>query len=289
MRIVFHGHNAAEVIIGNQFDRIMPQPDSLRLFHLPAAGTDGVAFNVLPPGAVVCNCFGHETAIAEYVMAALLARTVPLVDADRRLRQGNWTYWAGSPERTHAEIAGSTLGLLGYGHVGQAVAARAAAFGMRLHVANRGPVPASGPVARYFPLSALAEFWGSADAFVVTVPLTPDTRSLVDPAAFRAMRPNAVLVNVARGPVVDEQALFDALQEKRIGGAIIDTWYRYPAPGTLNGAPSALPFTALPNVVMTSHMSDWTLGTIRRRQEAMAANIGRLARGEPLENRVHGS
>jgi phosphoglycerate dehydrogenase-like enzyme len=280
---------AAEVIIGNRFDATLPRPDSLRLFHLPAAGTDGVVFDALPPGAAVCNCFGHETAIAEYVMAALLARAVPLADADRRMRTGEWTYWAGSPERTHAEIAGSTLGLLGYGHIGQAVAVRAAAFGMQIHVANRGTVPESGAVARYFPLEALAEFWGSADAFVVTVPLTPGTRGLVDAAAFRAMRPDALLINVARGLVVDEQALFDALHEKRIGGAVIDTWYQYPAPGTLNGAPSALPFATLPNVIMTPHMSGWTGGTIRRRQAAMAANIGRLLRGESLQNRVHGS
>ena len=279
---------AAEVIIGTRFDATLPRPAGLRLFHLPAAGTDGVAFDALPPGAVVCNCFGHETAIAEYVMAALLARAVPLADADRRLRKGNWAYWAGSPERTHAEVAGSTLGLLGYGHIGQAVAVRAAAFGMRIHVANRSTVPEGGAVARYFPLSALAEFWSSADAFVVTVPLTPGTRGLVDAAAFRAMRPGAVLVNVARGPVVDEQALFDALHEKRIGGAVIDTWYQYPAPGTLAGAPSALPFATLPNVVMTPHMSGWTSGTIQRRQAAMAANIGRLLRGELLIDRVHG-
>lgn len=279
---------AAEVLIGTRFDATFPRPLGLRLFHLPATGTDGVVFGALPPGTIVCNCFGHETAIAEYVMAALLGRTVPLADADRRLRRGNWAFWAGAPERTHAELSGSTLGLLGFGHIGQAIAVRAAAFGMRIHVANRSMVPESAAVARYFPLSALAEFWGSADTFVVTVPLTPGTQGLVNEAAFRAMRPGAVLINVARGPVVDEQALFDALREQRIGGAVIDTWYRYPAPGTLAAAPSDLPFHTLPNVVMTPHMSGWTTGTIRRRQAAMAANIGRLSRGEPLADRVRG-
>jgi len=276
----------AEIIIGNWLDASLPRPERLRLFHLPAAGYDRVDFATLPPGAVVCNCFGHEAAIAEYVMAALLQRAVPLADADRRLRQGDWAYWAGAPERTHPEIAGTTVGLLGFGHIGKAVARRAKAFDMRVHVANRSAVPASGLVDRYFPLDRLAEFWGSADSLVVTVPLAPETQGIVGRGAFAAMRRGAVLVNVARGPVVDEQALYDALREGRIGGAVIDTWYRYPTPQQPHGAPSDLPFHTLPNLVMTPHMSGWTTGTIRRRQQAMAENICRRLRGEACVNVV---
>jgi phosphoglycerate dehydrogenase-like enzyme len=281
-------YSAADVIIGIRFDASLPRPERLRLFHLPAAGYDAVDFAALPAGAVVCNCFGHETAIAEYVMAALLMHSVPLVDADRKLRRGEWAYWAGSPERTHAEISGSTVGLLGFGHIGKAVAVRAKAFGMNVHVANRGAVAVSDVVDRYFPLSELAAFWGSADSIIVTVPLMPDTQGMVGADAFAAMRPGAVVVNVARGPVVDEQALYDALRERRIGGAVIDTWYQYPTAGQPVVAPSVLAFADLPNVVMTPHMSGWTMGTIRRRQETMAENIRRRMRGEGCENVLHG-
>src|SRR5882724_11765384 len=125
MRIVFHGENAAsfsdgfadllgldadiavlseglaseadrkayvqaDVIIGIRFDRSLPRPEALRLFHLPAAGHDGVDFSAVPASAVICNCFGHEQAIAEYVMTALLMRNIPLADADRRLRNRDW-------------------------------------------------------------------------------------------------------------------------------------------------------------------------------------------------------
>lgn len=321
MRIVFHGANAAsfsdgfasligqdceiailsdalgeawertayvtaDVIIGNRFDASMPRPERLSLYHLPAAGYDGIRFESLPPGTVVCNCFGHEQAIAEYVMAALLQRHVPLVDADRRLRQGDWAYWAGAPERTHPELGDSTIGILGFGHIGREVAAHAKAFGMRVHVANRGNVPVSQLVDHYFPLSRLAEFWDSADHLVVTLPLLPETQGLVGAEAFRAMRPHAVLINVARGLVVDETALFEALRERRIGGAVIDTWYRYPSPGEPHPLPGSLPFETLPNLVMTPHMSGWTQGTIRRRQQTMAANIRRRRRGEACENVV---
>jgi phosphoglycerate dehydrogenase-like enzyme len=234
----------------------------------------------------VCNCFGHEQAIAEYVMSALLARAIPLADADQRLRQGDWAYWAGAPERVHDEIAGRTIGLLGFGHIGKAIAARAKAFEMQVHVANRSPVAPSPLVDRAFTLDQLAAFCGSVDVVVVSVPLTEETKGIVGAAAFAAMRPDAVVVNVGRGPTIDEEALYDALKSRRIGGAIIDTWYRYPQAGDATPLPSKLPFHELSNVLMTPHMSGWTSGTIRRRQAVIAGNIRRRFSGEPLENVV---
>jgi phosphoglycerate dehydrogenase-like enzyme len=276
----------ADVIIGTRFDASLPRPGGLRLYQVPAAGYDMIDLDALPAATVVCNCFGHQHAIAEYVMAALLQRYVPLTDADRQLRQGEWAYWAGAAERAHHEMAGSTIGVLGFGHIGKAVAARARAFDMLVHVANRSPVTAHGLVDRAYSLAELPTFWGSVDSIVVTLPLTPETRGIVDTAAFARMRADAVLVNVARGPVVDEQALYDALRDQRIGGAVIDTWYQYPAAGQLHCAPSKLPFHALKNIVMTPHMSGWTSGTIRRRQQAMAENIHRCMRGEPCHDVV---
>ncbi|WP_377842501.1 2-hydroxyacid dehydrogenase [Bosea sp. UC22_33] len=324
MRIVFHGENAAsfshgfaglvgdeaeirllpdhleggadqkayaeaEVIVGVKFDASLPQPAGLKLFHVPGAGYDMVDLGALPASAAVCNCFGHEQAIAEYVMAALLARNVPLADADRRLRQGDWAYWAGAPERVHGEIAGQTIGLLGFGHIGKAITARAKAFEMKVHVANRSAVPASPLVDRAFTLDQLAEFCGSVDVVVVSVPFTAETKGIVGADAFAAMRPGAVVINVGRGPTIDEQALYDALKAGRIGGAVIDTWYRYPSAGDSNPLPANLPFHELSNVLMTPHMSGWTSGTISRRQGVIADNIKRRFGGEPLVNVVRAS
>ena len=128
---------AADVIVGARFSRDLPRPRQLQLFHVPGAGYDAVDLEAIPDSAVVCNCFGHEHAIAEYVMAALLERHVPLADADRHLRRGIWTYTSGSPDRVHGELAEKTIGLLGFGHIGKAIAARAKAFEMKVHVANR--------------------------------------------------------------------------------------------------------------------------------------------------------
>ena len=214
MRIIFHGENAAsfssgfaelvgpkaevailpdvlseadrdiyaqaQAVIGVKFDETLPVPSGLKLFHVPGAGYDAVQIGLLPPGASVCNCFGHEQAIAEYVMSALLARDIPLTDADRRLRRGDWAYWAGSPDRVHGEIAAKTIGLLGYGHIGKAIARRAKAFEMKVHVANRSAVPVSDLVDRAFTLDRLSDFWGSADYIVVSVPMSSETAGIVD-------------------------------------------------------------------------------------------------------------
>ncbi|WP_342358812.1 2-hydroxyacid dehydrogenase [Terrarubrum flagellatum] len=277
-------YEAADIIIGIKLGATDAVPLNAKLYHAPAAGTDAIDRSRLPAGARLCNCFGHEDAIAEYVMTALLLRHVPIPRADERLRQGEWDYWAGRPGALRTELGAQTIGLLGYGHIGKAVAARAKAFGMRVSVANRSSIPRDALIDESFTLNRLKEFMSSADAIVVSLPLTENTRGVIAAAELAAMRPDAMIINVGRGLVIDEQALYDALAGRRIGGAIIDTWYDYPSPETPSRQPSKLPFNTLSNVVMTPHMSGWTEGTVRRRQQTIAGNINRLARGEPLIN-----
>lgn len=276
----------ADMIIGVKFDASLPQPENLSLFHVPGAGYDAVNLEMLPASAVVCNCFGHDPAIAEYVFAAILNRHVPLGDADAKLRQGNWAYWSGSPDRLHDEMSGKTIGLVGFGHIGQAIAHRAKAFGMQVSVANRSPVAKSDLVDQSFTLNELSDFWPTADYIVVSVPMTPSTTGIVNADAFSKMKPDAVIFNVGRGPTIDEQALYDALNEGKIGGAVIDTWYTYPGPGKPSPMPSGLPFHMLKNLIMTPHMSGWTSGTVRRRQQTIADNIALRLAGSPCINIV---
>jgi len=278
-------YQTAEVIVGVALNAAMPRPEQVKLWHAPAAGVDAIDTALLPAGARLCNCFGHEAAIAEYVIAALLQRHVPLQQADADLRRQRWTWQSGRAAALRHELGEQTLGLLGFGHIAQAILARAHAFGMRVVVANRSPVR-DPRVAQAFGLDELPAFMAAADAVVVALPLTAATTGIVDARALAAMRPEAVIVNVGRGAVIDEQALFDALAQRRIGGAIIDTWYAYPSPREPECAPSRLDFAALSNVVMTPHMSGWTTGTVRRRQQTMAENIRRWRAGEPLVNIV---
>ena len=274
---------SADVIVGIRLHSGMPQPRKALLFHAPSAGTDMIDLSLLPAHTALCNCFGHENAIAEYVMAALLLRHVPLAQADADLRRQRWTFFAGATGALRTELGAQTLGLIGFGHIAKTLAARSRAFGMRVHVCNRSPIQHP-DVDRSWPLDGLRDFMATVDAAVVTLPLDSNTRSLVDAQALAAMRPQAVLVNVGRGAVVDEQALYDTLQQRRIAGAIIDTWYQYPSADQPECPPSRLDFASLENVLMTPHMSGWTEGTVRRRQQTIADNIARLAHGQALFN-----
>jgi phosphoglycerate dehydrogenase-like enzyme len=282
-------YQAADAIVGVKFDASLPQPKNLSLFHVPGAGYDAVDVSAVPGSAIICNCFGHEPAIAEYVMSAILARHVPLTDADAQLRKGQWHYWSGKRERAHGEIAGKTVGLLGFGHIGKAIARRAKAFDMRVSVANRSAVSKSDLVDESYGLDQLEAFFASSDFIIVSVPLTDDTRSIVDAKAFAAMRSDAVIFNVGRGATIDQQALYDALRHETIGGAVIDTWYAYPKAGELEAAPGDFPFHELKNIVMTPHMSGWTNGTVARRQAVIADNILRRLRGDDCINVVRSS
>jgi phosphoglycerate dehydrogenase-like enzyme len=276
-------YETADVIIGIRLDTSLPTPRGLRLFHAPAAGTDAIDRSLLPAGIPLCNCFGHEQAIAEYVMAALLQRQVPFAGADAELRHGRWTYGAGRPSALHDELGSKTIGLLGFGHIGKTVAERARAFGMRVNVANRSKVE-DPLVDLAFGLDQLSAFMASADVIVVSLPLTPQTSGIVGAAELAAMRHDAVILNVGRGPLIDEQALYRALSEESIGGAVIDTWYQYPTAYRQECAPATYDFAALPNVLMTPHMSGWTHGMVQRRQRTIAENIRRLLQGQDLVN-----
>jgi phosphoglycerate dehydrogenase-like enzyme len=279
-------YTAADIIVGVRYASAMPVSPALKLYQVPGAGYDGIDLAALPAGAALCNCFGHENAIAEYVMAALLARHVPLADADQRLRAGDWKYWAGGPTGLRTELGMTSLGIVGFGHIGQTLAHRAKAFGMSVSVANRSPVSASDVVDRTYALTELPGLMGSVDAVVNALPLTEETRGLIGAAELAAMRPDAAILNVGRGGVIDEAALYDALKAERIGGAIIDTWYVYPNTENANPLPAHLPFHELGNVTMTPHMSGWTHGTIRRRRATIADNLNRCASGKDLKNRI---
>ncbi len=275
----------ADVIVGATFDGTMPTPMA-RLYQVVGAGYDRVDVGRLPAGCWVCNCYGHELPIAEYVTAALLNRHIPFAAADAALRRGDWSWGLGRASSLRSEWSGSRLGIVGYGHIGREVARKAAAFDVEIHVANRSAVDDPERVARWWPLGDLAAMCAGLDALVVTLPASPGTDGLVGRSCLDALPAHALLVNVGRGTVVDEDALYAALAERRIGGAVIDTWYVYPKPDAPHPTPGRRPFHELDNVVMTPHFSGWTRGLVVRRQRMMAENVRRLTAGEPLLNVV---
>lgn len=275
----------ADAMVSMNWPENMPPAPRLKLLHLPGAGTDDIDFDSVPKAAAVCNVFEHEIGIAEYVLAGMLQWSIGIPRMDAALREGRW-YGSHLSGPRHGELFGQTVGIVGYGRIGREVATRARAFGMKLLACSRTPRNGDGLVERIESMDALGRLLSAADFVVLALPLDPSTSGIIGAAQLAGMKAGGVIINVARGALIDERALFDACRDRRIGGAIIDTWYRYPPQGQAQGRPSAFPFHELDNVIMTPHGSGWTEGLRPRRCRFIAANLDRLARGEPLANVV---
>ncbi|MFG2000540.1 2-hydroxyacid dehydrogenase [Spirillospora sp. NPDC048911] len=260
----------------------------LRLVQCTGAGYERIAIDVLPRGTAVCNTFHHGRSIAEHVAMVMLMLSRRVLRRDRLVRDGVWESVSVDPGLPLGDtLAGRTVGLLGLGETGREVARLAAVLGMRVQAMRRDP---SAPLEdglrldRVLPPDGLHELLASSDAVVVTVPLNEHTRGLIGAAELDLMRPDAFLINVARGPVVDEQALYEALAAGRIGGAGIDVWW--PGEGGTGRGGSTMPFEKLDNVVLTPHNSGHTVETFQSRARDIAANIAALAEGRPLRNLI---
>lgn len=275
-----------DVLVSMGFDQTMATAaPNLKLVQVPGAGLDRIERGALPPATKLANVYGHEAGIAEYVIGAMIALTRSFRQQDAKLRDGVWDsqFAVGRPPPPlMPELGAKTLAILGYGHIGEAVARRAGAFDMRV-VAVRRTVPAEAPanVHRIAGPEQLDDVLSEADFVAVTLPLSDETRGLLDTRRLGLMKPTAFLINVGRGEIVDEIALYQALATKQIAGAALDVWYRYPAtPEPM--LPSAQPFHELDNVLMTPHASGWTEEMMRARADVIAENVERVMRGDAL-------
>jgi phosphoglycerate dehydrogenase-like enzyme len=279
----------ADVLVSMVFTRDMGRAASrLKLVQVPGAGLDRIDRAALPAATWLANAYGHEVGIAEYVMGAMLAMSRGFDRLDARLRDGVWdSQWApGPPPPPWPELAGKTLCILGYGHIGRALARRAQAFDMEIRAMRRQPTADPDPYLSFLGgPDCLTDLLRRADFLAVTLSLSEATRGLIGAGALDVMKPSAILINVARAEIIDEDALYQALAERRIAGAALDVWYRYPTgPGPT--LPGRRPFHELPNVLMTPHVSGWTEGMLAARAEIIAGNIRRVARGEPPVNLI---
>jgi phosphoglycerate dehydrogenase-like enzyme len=277
----------ADILVSNHWRADYPPAPKIRLVQSVATGIELIDLAALPRGTAVCNAFGHETAIAEYVLMAMLvwSHRFREIEGDFRLRSSWASSWvhSGAP---HGEIRGSTLGIVGYGRVGCEVARRAAVFGCRILAANRSPREPGDGVERVYPLSQLDQMLPQCDTVAICSALGPETERLIDARRLGLMKRSAFLINIARGAIVDEDALYMALRDGTIGGAAIDVWWQYPTAAEPARRPARHPFHELPNVIMTPHCSGWTAGMVRRRWDEIAENLRRFVRGESPINLV---
>lgn len=227
---------------------------------------------------VLTNMRGvHGPAIADHVFAMLLTLTRDLRFHSANQAEGRWER-EGSSARPVA-LEGRTMLVVGLGGIGTEVAKRAHGFGMRILATRRSDAPGPEYVERVGPPADLLAMLPEADVVALCVPLTDETRGLIGKAAFDAMKPGAILINVGRGRVVDTGALLAALDSGRLGGACLDVTDPEPLP-------SDHPLWRHPRVLITPHVSSEAEITDRRRWELFRENIRRFGAGEPLENVV---
>ncbi len=254
----------------------------LRWVHMSAAGVGSVLFpELVESDVVLTNGRGlHAVSMAEHALGLMLsiARKLHLArDLQQRRQWGQLDLWTGEP--SFSQLAGGTLALVGLGAVGSAVAERAAALGMHVIAVRPHPAADPAPVHEQWGLDRLHEALARADWVVLAAPHTSATRGLIGAEALARMKPSAVLVNLGRGALVDEPALVEALRAGRLAGAGLDVTRKEPL------EPDS-PLWAMPNVVITPHVSGLGPRYWERAVEQFAANLERYLAGRPLFNVV---
>ena len=270
----------AEIVIGWSLrSEQLQSARQLRWIHSPAAAVHQLMLpEVVNSNIVLTN--GRDIngpVVAEHVIALILAlaKNLPqLVRLQQRRLWGQEIIWNRSPHPR--EIAGATLGLVGLGSIGSRVAEHAAALGMRVLAVRenlRKPIPEG--VERVLALSDIDQLISQSDYVALTVPVTPATRQLMNAARFARMKPDACLINVGRGPLVDEAALLAALLEGRIGGAALDVFEQEPLP-------TDSPLWDLENLLITPHTAGLTERLWERQYGSIAENLRRYLEHRPL-------
>jgi phosphoglycerate dehydrogenase-like enzyme len=263
------------------------QAPKLRWVQFPGAGVDSLAPTGLlnaNSGVIVTTAAGiHAETISEYVFGSMLMfnwnwpQMVRLQDNHVWARSATWYHLGGR------ELAGQTLGIIGLGHIGRRIAQLGRAFGMRVLGIRRSISGEQGPdIDQSFLPEQLHELLRQCDYVVISVPLTRETEKLIGEEELRIMRSNAYLVNIARGRVIDEQALIKALREGWIAGAGLDVTEEEPLP-------SESPLYSMPNVILTPHISGNSVHYDTRLAALFADNLKRYRSGQQLQNQYEPS
>jgi len=269
------GKQALMCLLTDRVDgRLLDAAPGLRIVANIAVGYDNVDCEAARArGVVVTNTPDVLTeATADFTWGLILAITRRIPEGERLLRRGAWRGWA-LDFMLGTDLRGKTLGIVGMGRIGQAVAARAAVFGMRVIYTTLGPDPAMATSGEPHARVSFDELLTGADVISIHVPLTADTRHLFDRRAILRMKRSAYLINTARGPVIDEAALAWALQERLLAGAALDVYEREP-----EVHPDLL---GLEHVLLAPHLGSASIETRTAMADLAARNVLEVLAGRP--------
>lgn len=263
------------VVSGLWRNHLLERAPRLRFVQSLSAGTDQYDRALFQAqGVRLASGQGvNERAVAEHAMGLILALTRQIHLARDNQARRHWRPMLGDRAIREDELGGKTLAIVGFGRIGQRLAGLARAFGMRIIGVRRSAGDMPGVADQVLPHERLSEALAQADIVALTCPLTPQTEGLINAAALRAMKPGAILINVARGKVVDETALLAALASGTLSAAGLDCFHEEPLPDTS-------PFWSLPNVLITPHSAGETRRYEDNVTDILLENLDRLWRGE---------
>lgn len=254
-------------------EELWPRLEKLKWVHAMAAGLDGLLFPALVESDVTLTCSRGVFArsLGEFAVAGMLFFAKDLRRLVRQQSEGLWEQFDVD------ELAGRTLGIVGYGSIGKAAAERAKAFGMKIHALRRNPgrSASDGLIDRSYGMEELDELVRNSDYLLLAAPLTPQTRGMISSRQLALMKPESVLINLGRGPVVVESDLIHALEQRSIRGAVLDVFDEEPLP-------AGHAFYKLDNVLLSPHSADHTATWMDEAMAFFVANFNRYAEGGPL-------
>lgn len=272
--VIYHWSGSRELL-----QSVYKMAPNVKWVHSRAAGLDTFLFPELVESDVpLTNGSGvFSDSLGEFVLAAILYFAKDFRQMIRNQEAGIWKQFVVD------EIAGQTLGIIGYGSVGGAAARRCKALGMKIHAydVRYDSTKKDDPIVeQFYNKDDLHGLLGACDYILTCTPLTPETKHMISDAAFAAMKPTGVFMNIGRGPVVDQAALVRALQEKKIKGAALDVFEKEPIP---EGDPAY----KLDNLLLSPHTADRTKEWLNNAMRFFLKQYGRYKGGERLENVVN--
>ncbi|MFW9833131.1 MAG: 2-hydroxyacid dehydrogenase [Candidatus Thorarchaeota archaeon] len=278
-----NGRDAEVLLSGRISSDFIEKATNLQMIQTIGAGIDKIDIEAVRErgGLIVCNSHANSAEVAEYAISLLFAVAKYIIPSDRELRTGNWIHRWGGPV-PNLEIRGNKVLIVGLGHIGVDIAKRLRCFDVTITAATlSGSSRHVDLVDRVVSINKIQPYVEEADFVILSLPLTKESEGLVDKEFLSWMKPTSILVNISRGHIVDELALYEALKEKRIRGAGIDVWWRYPSKwrGTTT-PPADIPFHELDNIVITPHRAAYSKNIQHELYQFAGENILRFVRGE---------